>query len=358
MATGARHGRPVRRARRPVGVTLRADRRHRLDRHRPPDALPGPVRRPARSPTSCDRVSLSFLVDDLVVRRGGVAANIAFGTGRARAAPAPGRRRRAPTSRDYRAWLTRHGVDCYGGAVCDDVHTARFVCTTDDDMRQIASFYAGAMAEAREIELARRRPGRRPRPGADQRQRPRGDGPAHRGVPGAAASRSPPTPRSSWPGWTGRTIRRLSTAPRYLFTNDYEWELLQQKTGLDRGRRRCERVEHPDHHARREGRGDRRPGRPALHGRRGARDRPRSTRPASATASGAGFLAAPSTAGWSLERAAQLGASLIAVLVLETVGPQEWTLGPGARAVGSGCGDAYGRGRRRRDRRRRYLPSW
>ena len=37
--------------------------------------------------------------------------------------------------------------------VCDDVQTARFVCTTDDDMSQIASFYAGAMARAREIEL-------------------------------------------------------------------------------------------------------------------------------------------------------------------------------------------------------------
>ena len=38
--------------------------------------------------------------------------------------------------------------------VCDDVQTARFMCTTDDDMRQIASFYAGAMARAREIDLA------------------------------------------------------------------------------------------------------------------------------------------------------------------------------------------------------------
>ena len=32
-------------------------------------------------------------------------------------------------------------------------HTARFVCTTDADHAQIASCYAGAMQEAREIEL-------------------------------------------------------------------------------------------------------------------------------------------------------------------------------------------------------------
>ena len=45
-------------------------------------------------------------------------------------------------------------MDCTGQVhLCPDVQTARFVCTTDDDMNQIASFYAGAMARAREIEL-------------------------------------------------------------------------------------------------------------------------------------------------------------------------------------------------------------
>src|SRR6201996_6434787 len=56
-------------------------------------------------------VSLSFLVDDLVVRRGGVAANIAFGMAQLGQAPvlvgAVG-----PDFADYRAWLERHGVDC------------------------------------------------------------------------------------------------------------------------------------------------------------------------------------------------------------------------------------------------------
>ena len=54
---------------------------------------------------------------------------------------------------DYESWLTRHGVDCTKVHLCADVQTARFVCTTDDEMNQIASFYAGAMARAREIEL-------------------------------------------------------------------------------------------------------------------------------------------------------------------------------------------------------------
>src|SRR3954453_4173445 len=96
------------------------------------------------------RVSLSFLVDDLVVRRGGIGANIAFGMGVLGGAPvlvgAVGE-----DFADYRSWWGRHCGDCWGGHVSEVAHTARFVCPTDDDMCQIASFYAGAMAEARHI---------------------------------------------------------------------------------------------------------------------------------------------------------------------------------------------------------------
>src|SRR6266496_5214877 len=98
------------------------------------------------------RVSLSFLVDDLVVRRGGIAANIAFGMAQLGLRPlligAVG-----ADFADYRAWLERHGVDCDSVHISEIAHTARFVCTTDEEMCQIASFYAGAMAEARNIEL-------------------------------------------------------------------------------------------------------------------------------------------------------------------------------------------------------------
>src|SRR5215208_7517466 len=99
------------------------------------------------------KVSLSFLVDELVVRRGGVAANIAFGMGQLGLAPILVGAVGADFA-DYRSWLERHGVDCSSVHVSELAHTARFVCTTDDDMCQIASFYAGAMSEARNIELA------------------------------------------------------------------------------------------------------------------------------------------------------------------------------------------------------------
>src|ERR1700709_1353259 len=99
-----------------------------------------------------ERLSLSFLVDELQIRRGGVAANIAFGMGALGLRPLlvwSG----CPDFAHYRSWLERSGVDTESVHVSEVAHTARFLCTTDQDMCQIASFYPGAMSEAREIEL-------------------------------------------------------------------------------------------------------------------------------------------------------------------------------------------------------------
>jgi adenosine kinase len=100
-----------------------------------------------------DKIALSFLVDDLEVRRGGCAANICFGLGNLGLRPilvgAVGE-----DFVDYRSWLVRHNVDCESVHVSQTRHTARFVCTNDSTMAQIASFYAGAMSEARDIELS------------------------------------------------------------------------------------------------------------------------------------------------------------------------------------------------------------
>src|SRR6476620_1383155 len=90
-----------------------------------------------------DKVSLSFLVDELVVRRGGIAANIAFGMGQLGLRPALVGAVGADFDLDYRGWLERHHVDCTSVHVSELAHTARFVCTTDEDLNQIASFYAG-----------------------------------------------------------------------------------------------------------------------------------------------------------------------------------------------------------------------
>jgi adenosine kinase len=278
-----------------------------------------------------ERVSLSFLVDHLVIKRGGVAGNIAFALGVLGQAPMLVGAVGADFD-EYRAWLTDHGVDCSAVHVCDDVHTARFMCTTDDDMRQIASFYTGAMARAREIDLA---PLPRPDLVVISANDPEGmlrhtDQCRELGIP-FAADTSQQLARMEGP-----EIRRLVEGARYLFGNDYEWELLRQKTGwteADVAARIDTRI--------------------TTHGEKGVEivgsngealkvgvvpETAKVDPTGVGDAFRAGFLAAVS-GGLSLERSAQLG-SLIAVQVLETDGAQEWTWDR-ARAL-QRLGDAYG----------------
>lgn len=97
-------------------------------------------------------VSLSFLVDDLQIRRGGVAANICFGMGTLGQNPYL----IAAVGHDfdgYREWLEKVGVNCNYAHVSQSSHTARFMCTTDLEQNQIASFYPGAMSESIEIDI-------------------------------------------------------------------------------------------------------------------------------------------------------------------------------------------------------------
>jgi adenosine kinase len=177
-----------------------------------------------------DNVSLSFLVDDLDLRRGGVAANIAFGMGCLGLAPVLIGAVGADFA-DYRSWLERHGVDCESVHVSEVRHTARFVCTTDNDHNQIASFYAGAMSEARQIELqpAAERVG-----GFDlvligandpEAMLRHTDECRQRGIAFAA------DPSQQLARMEGPEIRRLVDGAAYLFTNEYEAALTEQKTG-------------------------------------------------------------------------------------------------------------------------------
>ena len=177
-----------------------------------------------------DKIALSFLVDDLEVRRGGCAANIAFGLGNLGLRPvlvgAVGE-----DFVDYRSWLERHNVDCDSVRVSETKHTARFVCTNDSTMAQIASFYAGAMSEAREIELS---------PIVDRMggasyvlvgpNDPEGmlrhtQECRDRGYPFVA------DPSQQLAFGDGEMIRELVDGASILFSNEYESALIEKKTG-------------------------------------------------------------------------------------------------------------------------------
>jgi adenosine kinase len=177
-----------------------------------------------------DKLSVSFLVDDLEIRRGGCAGNIAFGLSRLGLRPvlvgAAGQ-----DFADYRAWLERHGVDCDSVRISEELHTARFVCTTDSTMAQFASFYPGAMSEARLIELA-------PivaRVGAPDFVLIGPDDPEgmvrhtqecrQRGYPFIA------DPSQQLAFGEGEMIRELIDDAAYLFSNEYESHMIESKTG-------------------------------------------------------------------------------------------------------------------------------
>ncbi|TKG65279.1 carbohydrate kinase family protein [Prauserella endophytica] len=271
-----------------------------------------------------EKVSLSFLVDQLDIRRGGVAANICFGLGSLGMSPvlvgAVG-----TDFDDYRSWLERHGVDTKSVHVSQTRHTSRFLCTTDETQAQIASFYAGAMEEAREIELqavadrlggidlvvvAPNDPVAMVRHTEECRQR---------GFAFAA------DPSQQLARMDGPDVRSLVEGASYLFTNEYETSLLLRVTGWSEQDVR-----------------DRVGLWVQTHGPDGVRIEGKGVEPVTVAAHEVTDEADPTGVGdafrsgflWGLhaklnvERAAQAGCTLAAI-VLETVGTQEYTLDRG-----------------------------
>ena len=103
-------------------------------------------------PEKLEAISLSFLVDALVRRRGGIAPNIAYNM--ALLGQSPKIFATVGTDfEDYRLWLDKQGVDTSYAKVIEDKLTASFFATTDLDNSQMASFYPGAMADASTLSL-------------------------------------------------------------------------------------------------------------------------------------------------------------------------------------------------------------
>jgi adenosine kinase len=263
---------------------------------------------------------VSFLVGDLQIRRGGVAGNIAFGLGCLGQNPLLV----GSVGQDfasYRQWLDEHGVDTSGVRTSAAQHTARFIATNDETGNQIASFYPGAMGEDSEIDIV----GLAQTHGIDLVLIGAGD-------PGAM-QRYTADCRTAGIAFAadfsqqvafldGESMRTLAEGAAYLFSNDYEEAVIESKTGwssadvLERVGTRVVTL-----------------GAEGAKVERAGQDRilvgpvpdAKMVEPTGAgDAFRTGFLAATSW-GLPVERAIQLG-NLMAVHVLETVGPQEYEL--------------------------------
>jgi adenosine kinase len=265
-----------------------------------------------------DKISVSFLVGDLQIRRGGVAGNIAYGLGCLGQNPllvgSVG-----PDFAEYRKWLDEHGVDTSGVRTSATQHTARFTATNDESGNQIASFYPGAMSEDSEIDidvLAATH-------GIDMVLIGAGDP--------AAMQRYTADCRKAGLAFAadfsqqvafldGDAMRTLVEGAAYLFSNEYEEAVIESKTGwssadlLERVGTRVVTLGSQGAKVERKGEA------PVFVGP--VKDASFVEPTGAGDAFRTGFLAATA---WELpiERAIQLG-NLMAVHALETIGPQEY----------------------------------
>src|SRR4029077_20415453 len=178
-------------------------------------------------PEHLHRLSVSFLVDTMDKRRGGCAPNIAYTLALLGERPLL----MGTAGQDfgeYRQWLDAAGIDTKQTPQIAGKFCASFFCSTDVDNNQIASFYTGAMADAgqlsfravRDCGLAIIAPND---PGAmvQYAEECRTLGIRFIFDPGQQCARM-----------AGDDLREGIKGAAIVIVNDYELELLRQKTGL------------------------------------------------------------------------------------------------------------------------------
>jgi len=175
-----------------------------------------------------EHVSLSFLVDGMVKRRGGIAPNIAYTLallgGKPRVMATVGE-----DFMDYRAQLDSVGVDTSLMKVIPGVFTASFFCNTDQSNAQIASFYPGAMDHAGKLsfhDLAQKPDWVVISPNSPDSMVKYPQECLELGIPYLY------DPSQQIPRMTGEDLRLGVEGASALMVNDYEFELIKKQTGM------------------------------------------------------------------------------------------------------------------------------
>lgn len=174
-------------------------------------------------------LSLSFLVESMVRQPGGIAPNIAYTLALMGERP----RLLATAGEDfveYRDALERSGVDTSGIRLIKGEFTASFFANTDLANAQIASFYPGAMAAARDLSLNELK-GKRPELVLISPNDPRAmvryvSECKQLGIPYIY------DPSQQIPRLTDDEIKEGLEGALALFVNKYEFRMIQKRTGL------------------------------------------------------------------------------------------------------------------------------
>jgi adenosine kinase len=181
-------------------------------------------------PDKIDILNVSFNVNGLSERFGGTAGNIAYNLGLLDEAPVIV----ATAGKDfdrYESWLKEVGLATHGIRIIPEEFTAGAYITTDMSDNQITCFNIGAMGHPslyrfdhteKDRALAIISPGCVEDMDAYSREF------KTLGIPYIF------DPGQSIPVLSGDQITEMITGARMLISNDYELELIQQKTGLDR----------------------------------------------------------------------------------------------------------------------------
>jgi adenosine kinase len=177
-------------------------------------------------PDKVHRLNVSFLVPGLRREFGGCAGNIAYNLKLLGDIGYP----MATVGRDfapYRDWMSRTGVPTDYIKVFESEHTAQAFITTDLDDNQITAFHPGAMqqshankvTDAKDVAIGIVAPDGR-------------DGMIQHAEQ-FAATEIPFIfdPGQGLPMFGGDDIKRFVEQATWVAVNDYEWELVQQKTG-------------------------------------------------------------------------------------------------------------------------------
>jgi len=174
-------------------------------------------------------INLSFLVDSMEKRKGGVAGNYAY-TLALLGHPVAVLATIGGDGAEYRGWLEEKGVDCRGLRVLEGEHTATGFTTTDLDANQLTGYYGGAMNQAAMLGLDDTVPDPAAvivGPNAPDAMFRLVRECRERGIPWVF------DPAHQLPHMSGDDIETGAGGAWILVGNDYELELIQQRTGRD-----------------------------------------------------------------------------------------------------------------------------
>lgn len=181
-------------------------------------------------PEHLNKLSVSFLVDSKESFRGGTGPNIAYSLAllgnRPKLFAAAGK-----DFGEFQEWLETQGVDTSAMGIFPDEWTATFNVITDLDHNQIASFHTGAMARARELSL--RQIGAAPgdlviiSPNDPEAMRKYAQECRELGIPFVY------DPSQQLARMDGPVLVESMAGARVLTVNEYEYEMVRQKSGLD-----------------------------------------------------------------------------------------------------------------------------